>query len=120
MLEDTPVFDAARIRDDWGGADDETYRIILGIFVPEATRLCGEIGAGLALGDAPAYTRLAHTLRGAASNVCALRLAAGAGALEQAAMAGETARLAGLFAALEEALRTTLAVISSGGEAPGD
>jgi HPt (histidine-containing phosphotransfer) domain-containing protein len=103
------LFDLEQIAENWGGPDDPTYRIVLEIFVPETQRLVAEIGCA----DHAALPRLAHTLRGAAINVGAKRLAAAADVLEHAAP-GATA---GAIAALDTALAATLAALAAGGPA---
>jgi two-component system sensor histidine kinase/response regulator len=108
-----PLFDLAQIDESWGGADDETYRIILGIFAPEAEGLSAQLAALVAEGDTASRQRLAHTLRGAASNVGAAQLAGCALALEHAPPAAAASR----FAELRTALQATLAIIAAGGPA---
>jgi hypothetical protein len=101
-----PLFDLAQIEENWGGLDDPIYCAVLGIFVPESERLRSAIGCA----DAAALPRLAHTLRGAAINVGAKRLAAAAGVLEFALPAD----LAAAIASLDEALRETVAAVHAG------
>ncbi len=107
------LFDLAQIEESWGGADDETYRTILGIFGPEAESLYAQLAELFARGDMARLQRLAHTLRGAASNVGARHLAATALALERA----PAASAAGHLAELRTALTATLALIAAGGPA---
>jgi two-component system sensor histidine kinase/response regulator len=107
------LFDLAQIEESWGGAHDQTYRTILGIFVPEAEALCAELAGLLEAGDMDRLQRLAHTLRGAASNVGASQLADRALALEHA----DAAFAASRFSELHDALRATLALIAAGGPA---
>ncbi len=106
-----PLFDLAQIAESWGGADDDIYRTILGIFGPEAEGLCTQLAGLVAAGDAARLQRIAHTLRGAAANVGAARLAACAFALEHAPPGGA----AGLFTEVRDALGATLATIAAGG-----
>jgi len=101
------LFDLAQIEENWGGPDDLTYRAVLGIFVPETLRLRAAIGCA----DHAALARLAHTLRGAAINVGATRLAAAAGVLEHAGPENAPDAISGLDAALE----ATLAALEAGG-----
>jgi hypothetical protein len=108
-LMTAPLFDLLQIVENWGGPEDPIYRAVLGIFVPEALRLRVAIGSA----DPAGLARQAHTLRGAAINVGATRLAAAAGALEHAAP-GATADA---IAALDAALDATLAAVDEGGPA---
>jgi HPt (histidine-containing phosphotransfer) domain-containing protein len=119
-LSDTVLlFDLAQIDEAWGGTADETYRMVLGIFAPEAEGLRAGLADALARHDLTSLERLAHTLRGAAANVAASRLAASAGALERAAARGDLAALPGLFGAIEVAVAATCASIAGGGPAEG-
>jgi HPt (histidine-containing phosphotransfer) domain-containing protein len=115
LTDALPLFDLAQIDENWGGADDDTFRIVLGIFAPEAELLGSALAAEAGNPDPHTRQRLAHTLRGAASNVSAAHLAAAALALEHAPP--EAALTA--FTTLETALRATLAVIAAGGPANG-
>jgi len=101
------LFDLVQIEENWGGPDDLTYRTVLAIFVPEAGTLRAAIGSA----DHAALPRLAHTLRGAAINVGATRLAAAAGVLEHAAPQAVPVAIAALDAALD----ATLAALAAGG-----
>jgi HPt (histidine-containing phosphotransfer) domain-containing protein len=111
------LFDLAQIDEAWGGAADETYRMVLGIFAPEAEGLRAGLADALANQDTASIVRLAHTLRGAAANVAASRLAACAGALERAAAQGDLAALPALLLALDAAVGATCAEIAGGGPA---
>jgi HPt (histidine-containing phosphotransfer) domain-containing protein len=95
-----PLFDFLQIEENWGGPDDLTYRTVLGIFVAEVLRLRAAIGCA----DHAALAGLAHTLRGAASNVGATRLAAAAGVLEHAGPDHAPDAIAALDAALDATL----------------
>jgi HPt (histidine-containing phosphotransfer) domain-containing protein len=108
-----PLFDLAQIAESWGGADDETYRTILAIFVPEAEALCSQLAGLINEGNPQRLQRLAHTLRGAASNIGATQLADCALALEHAPGPAAATR----FAELHAALRATIAMIAAGGPA---
>jgi HPt (histidine-containing phosphotransfer) domain-containing protein len=101
------LFDLVQIEENWGGPDDRIYRCVLDIFVPETKSLRSAIGCA----DQAALPRLAHTLRGAAINVGARRLAVAAGVLEHAAPEALPAALE----ALDRALQATLAAIGARG-----
>ncbi len=119
MSDAVLLFDLAQIDEAWGGATDETYRMVLGIFAPEAEDLRAGLADALARHDLARLVRLAHTLRGAAANVAASRLAACAGALERAAADGDRAALPGLFGSMSDALVATCDSIAKMGPAGG-
>ncbi len=77
-------FDTLRIEEQWGDIHDETYRTILRIFLVEGEDLCRQVRFVVTSGEAEEGLRHLHTLRGAAANVGASRLAASAGSLEAA------------------------------------
>lgn len=118
MVETVSIFDVTQVEESWGAADDETYRTILGIFVPEAEGLCEALTVALEDDDRASLERHAHTLRGAAMNISGGRLGACAGEVEQAALTADKTHLAGLMTALQAALRATTAVIKGGGPSP--
>jgi hypothetical protein len=109
LITAAPLFDLLQIGENWGGPEDPIYRAVLGIFGPETQRLRVAIGRA----DHADLARLAHTLRGAAINVGATRLAAAAGALEHSAPGAAADAIAGLDAALD----ATLAALAEGGPA---
>jgi HPt (histidine-containing phosphotransfer) domain-containing protein len=115
MNSSEPIFDLAQIEENWGGADDDTYRAIIDIFVPEAKNLGAILSQALAGPDRAALLRAAHTLSGASSNVGASNLSSKARDLEFAALDAGQGTLASLNAEVQSALQTVLAVIAAGG-----
>lgn len=99
------AFDLDRINDQWGTRADEIYCAVLKIFAHEGETLCAEMRQSLTEGRRDALARAAHTLAGAAANVCALRLSDCAGAIEEAAQSGGRDELMALLAHAEAAWR---------------
>lgn len=106
-----PVFDLNFIQDQWGNIADDTYRMVLEIFTPEMDQLCAALHEAAARQDRAALRRCAHTLRGAAQNVGAARLAREADLIERSAEGDLAVRLAGL----ERARHDTAARLKAGG-----
>ncbi len=115
MAEEPSAFDLAQIHHRWGGPSDEIYLTILGIFAVEADALCAQARASLADGRRDTLMRVAHTLRGAAANICAIQLAERAGAAEAAALSGTAPVLEILVSDMEAAWQTVKADIAMGG-----
>ncbi|KMO09959.1 Hpt domain-containing protein [Methylobacterium platani] len=89
--------------------DDELAREVLALFAGQCDRLVpGIADPGL---DGAARADLAHTLKGSALGVGALRVAALADRIETALRAGDAASLPALEAALALAARETLALL---------
>lgn len=84
-LHPPPVIDAQAIADlralnpDDGG---EFLREIIGIFLADTPERIAELEESLATGDAPRFTRAAHSIKGSSSNLGALALKAAAADLE--------------------------------------
>ena len=89
--------------------DADLAREVLGLFAEQCERLTPK----LADPDLAPGTRadLAHTLKGSALGVGAVRVAALAGRLEAALRAGEAETAQGLEPALAQAVRETLALL---------
>ncbi|MFH6782438.1 MULTISPECIES: Hpt domain-containing protein [Methylobacterium] len=89
--------------------DDELAREVLALFAGQCARLVpGLTDPGL---DAAARADLAHTLKGSALGVGAMRVAMLAGRIETALRAGDAAAASGLEAGLAQAVRETLALL---------
>lgn len=94
------------------GGDEELLRELVGLYVEDEGRLLEEIDRGIAVGDATAVRKAAHTLKGAVSNFCAPRAHAAAQALEYCGRDNRLEEAPALRAALGDALtrvRTVLA-----------
>jgi HPt (histidine-containing phosphotransfer) domain-containing protein len=110
-----PAFDLAYIQEQWGELSDELYRSILKIFASEAATLCVQTRVLFAEGRREELVRAAHTIKGAAANIGALRLSQSAGALETAATAGTANEaLADLLTRVEIAWDAVRAEIEAG------
>jgi HPt (histidine-containing phosphotransfer) domain-containing protein len=109
------VFDLAQIGEQWGDPTDETYRMILGIFMEECAGLCARARPMLAEGRRDQVLHIGHGLRGAAANVGAVQLAGRAQALEAAALTGTGEALAALVAEMEQAWAAVEAEVAAGG-----
>lgn len=105
--------------DNWGTPDDPLYQRILGLFRAEGVRLSAAIATALATGDRPTLRHAAHTLRGAAGNVCAMILWEVAGRLDDAALTATPEALRALADATHAAWLATLAEIDEGGPRHG-
>ena len=88
---------------------------LVGTFFEEAPRLISDLQTSLQAGDAPAFTRAAHSLKSNSASFGANTLAAQAREIEMLGRAGELEKGGVLLAALEEsysqveeALRTLL------------
>jgi histidine phosphotransfer protein HptB len=72
--------------------DDSFLRELIGVFLSDTPERIAELRRGLETGDAPLFTRAAHSIKGSSSNLGASRLRAVAERLEH------DARTAGLGA----------------------
>jgi HPt (histidine-containing phosphotransfer) domain-containing protein len=84
-MPDLPIIDAQAIEnlraltpDD----NDEFLREIAGIFLEDTPQRITELEDSLAAGDAPKFTRAAHSIKGSSSNLGAMSLRAAAEKLE--------------------------------------
>jgi HPt (histidine-containing phosphotransfer) domain-containing protein len=94
------------------GDNDDFLREIVGIFLEDTPRRIAELDQSLAAGDAPAFTRAAHSIKGSSSNLGALRLRAAAEKLEHDSrkvgldsVPADLDRLKAEFAQVQQALR---------------
>jgi len=85
---------------------------IAGIFMDDTPQRIAELDSSLAAGDVPTFVRAAHSIKGSAANMGALRLRASAERLEKlskdkglADVASPLAELKALYAEAEKALR---------------
>jgi HPt (histidine-containing phosphotransfer) domain-containing protein len=84
IASELPILDMTRILEVF--ADDmTTCRELLELFITDATRQASTVGVSVHAHDYDEVARTAHTLKGAAANVGAMRLAAKARELEVAA-----------------------------------
>jgi two-component system, sensor histidine kinase and response regulator len=109
------AFDVPFITAQWGDAADEIFRSVLEMFAGEAPGLCIDAQAGLAENRRADVQRAAHTMRGAAANVGAARLASCAETLEAAALTADHDAIAGMVADMQSACDTVVTVIAAGG-----
>ena len=72
----------ANLRDLNPGDNGEFLREIIGIYIEDTPKRIADLKACLASGDAPAFTRAAHTIKGSSANVGAQVLRAAAARLE--------------------------------------
>jgi len=111
----TAPFDADCLSALWGQPPDEIFSAVIGRVRTEGPRLCAAAAESLAAGRRGELERHAHTLKGAAGNVCAARLAALAAALAEAAALAPPAALHAHLAAMVEEWWRVAAVIDAGG-----
>jgi HPt (histidine-containing phosphotransfer) domain-containing protein len=109
------LFDFALLEENWGSPEDTLFQRILGLFRLESARLCAEIGAALQTGDRVRLRATAHTLKGAAGNVCAQSLAEAASALDDSALTAALATLEAQFAKLQQLANAVEAALAAGG-----
>ena len=84
-VPDLPPIDRdaiANLRDLNPGDNGEFLREIIGIYIEDTPKRIADLKACLASGDAPAFTRAAHTIKGSSANVGAQVLKAVAERLE--------------------------------------
>jgi HPt (histidine-containing phosphotransfer) domain-containing protein len=110
-----PVFDHLHIDENWGGPNDDGFRLVLGLFAEDAAALRAALGAGLARGDRAALAHAAHSLKGAAANVGAFALSQCAAALEDQAAIATPSELESGLDALDQALEAVRAALDAGG-----
>jgi HPt (histidine-containing phosphotransfer) domain-containing protein len=103
-----PHLDRAHLAQQTFG-DDDLAREVLSLFCGQCDRLLpGIVESGL---DGVARADLAHTLKGSALGVCAMRVAALAGRVETALRAEDAPAIRNLVPALAQAVRETLDLI---------
>jgi histidine phosphotransfer protein HptB len=84
-MSDLPIIDPeaiASLKDLNPGDDGAFLKEILGIYVEDTPKRLAELRTFLASGDAAAFTRAAHTIKGSSANVGALALRSAAERLE--------------------------------------
>ncbi|HEV2201158.1 MAG TPA: Hpt domain-containing protein [Bryobacteraceae bacterium] len=86
------------------GGDLDLLKDIAHVFLDDCPRSLEELRLAAARGDCPTVERVAHGLKGAASNFGAGRVVAAGLALEQMARAGKLDNCAAAMATLEGAL----------------
>jgi HPt (histidine-containing phosphotransfer) domain-containing protein len=111
----TLPFEPACMADHWGVPPDEIFVEVIGLVRQEVPRLCEAAAAALAAGRRADLQRHAHTLKGAAGNVCAARLSGLAADLSDAAAAEAPRALAVRLAQLVLEWQRVAAVIDAGG-----
>ena len=105
------VLDAGDLRRRLGN-DEDLLREVLGCFVVDARDAAGRLANAVAGGDAAAIGADAHGLKGMAANCSAVALQKLALRIEQAARAGDLARVQALLDTLDQALAQTAAAIA--------
>lgn len=111
-MPDLPVLDSAAIAtlrglDPAGG--DAFLREIIGLFLEDTPQQFATLAGSLAGADAPRFIRAAHSIKGSAANLGALRLRACAEQLEHAASAQGLGAAADLLPSIQAAFAQTRA-----------
>ncbi len=91
------------------------YKRILGLFHGETAGRMTELRAAIERADRQEICRISHTIKGAAGNVCALSLSAGAERLEREAPAASAEKLRELAGILDEEWRRLDEAVKQGG-----
>jgi CheY-like chemotaxis protein/HPt (histidine-containing phosphotransfer) domain-containing protein len=86
--------------------DDELADSLLAMFIANTPDDIAKLRQTIACGDAEQVRAAAHSIKGAAANLCATAVNAAAYAIEQAARNGDLAGAAALLARLESAWQT--------------
>jgi histidine phosphotransfer protein HptB len=103
-MSDLPVLDQESIdnlRALGAEGDDSFLKEIVGIFLEDTPLRLRELRESFAAGDQPTFTRTAHSIKGSASNLGAVRLRALAEKLEHASKGGNLAGLDAEIPAME-------------------
>ena len=95
------------------GDNDEFLREIAGIFLEDTPQRIAELDQSLAAGDAPKFTRAAHSIKGSSSNLGATGLRAVAEDLETRARAEGLRDVHDLVAQLKAEFARTRAAINT-------
>ena len=109
------AFDLRHVVAHWGSPADADYRRILVIFAEEAATLVAKAETALKSDQRRELVAAAHTLRGAAANMGAMRLAECAGQLEEAAPAAKVTEVQTVVAKLAGEWDVVAREIASGG-----
>ncbi len=96
-----PLLDTVEAIDNLGG-DTDLYRQVVELFRDDANAQLAALESALTSGDYPTGRRVAHTLKGTAASVGALRLRAAAYALESACANGNPSAIANALPALKD------------------
>lgn len=116
---DLQVLDRLALDERLGGDEDLVAELAL-MLVEDAQRLAAECAAATAAGDLERTRMAAHTLKGAAANLCAERVVATAARLERLTRDSPGADLTGVSAALvHEVERLIPALRSLANRPPG-
>lgn len=112
MTEDTQLaFDPEEVSR-WYDNDFEAIQELIGLVQTDLPRYVHSLETAADAGDLVQVARVAHTIKGAVGNVCALRLCGVTEAIELGARGGDAARVAALraeFRVTADALLTELA-----------
>lgn len=112
MTEETQLaFDADELSR-WYDHDMEAIQELVALVQADLPRYVATLEAAADAGDLMQVGRMAHTIKGAVSNVCALRLCGVTEAVELSARSGDATRVAALrpeFRATADALLTEMA-----------
>ena len=111
-MTDNPVFDRAKFLQRIGG-DESLCDEILVVFLEVTPEHLTELEKALNGDDIETTRRLAHSIKGAASNIDAEGTRSAAHELEKAAAAGDKARFRPLFATLQREFKLLKAVLSA-------
>jgi HPt (histidine-containing phosphotransfer) domain-containing protein len=84
------------------GDNDAFIREVLGIFLEDTPQRIAELDTSLAAGDAPKFSRAAHSIKGSSANLGAASLRGMAEQLEQRSHKEGLANVAGLLASLKQ------------------
>jgi two-component system sensor histidine kinase/response regulator len=82
MKAETPALDVAEMRRQLGD-DDELIRDVVDLFLADHVDILGAMRAAIPAGDFEQVQRVAHTIKGAASNLSAPGVVGAADALEE-------------------------------------
>jgi len=107
------VLDKASILDRLGG-DEEIYTMMVDMFLQDVDSNCDALLAALTSGDATVLRREAHTIKGLLATFSDDSGAAEASDVEQQAIQGQIASLAGAVAGLQQRLREVAAALGAG------
>ncbi|MCS6897690.1 MAG: response regulator [Nitrospira sp.] len=107
---DADVVDLAALQTNLGN-DQSLIRQLVGLFVDHHQARLTEIKEGLAAGDAETVERAAHTLKGAAGNLCARQAMSAASRIEEMARQGRIEDAKAFYSELESAVLRLVRVL---------
>lgn len=108
-MSDAPILDPESIdnlRALGAEGDDSFLKEIIGIFIDDTPQRIQELRTAFAAGDQPTFSRAAHSIKGSASNLGAMRLRAVAEKLEHESKQNGIAGLEQAIPALEAEFET--------------